>query len=133
VVPFALRQVAGQPRADIEPVLVTHGFAADPAELARFREQTSIWLTAVAAPTQMPFGAVLNRAADHASGELFLKLDDDDWYGRDFVLALLLAREYSGAEIVGCPPEFTFIEPLWLTTRRREVTEQYRPVVAGGG
>jgi GT2 family glycosyltransferase len=25
-----------------------------------------------------------------------------------------------------------FVEPLWVTVRRRDATEQYRPVVAGG-
>jgi GT2 family glycosyltransferase len=63
---------------------------------------------------------------------VLLKMDDDDWYGPDFVTDLLLARDYSGADVVGCPPEFMFVEPLWVTVRRRDATEQYRPVVAGG-
>ena len=59
-------------------------------------------------------------------------MDDDDWYGRDFLADLLLARRYSGADVVGTPPEFTFVEPLWLTVRRQDATEAFRPVVAGG-
>jgi glycosyltransferase involved in cell wall biosynthesis len=132
MLPFALRQVARQRRVEVELVLSTHGFVADPEVVASFRESTDIALTELQSPADLSFGSVLNQAADHASGDVYLKMDDDDWYGRDFTLDLLLAREYSGAEVVGCPPEFIFVEPLWLTTRRRGVTEQYRPVVAGG-
>jgi hypothetical protein len=59
-------------------------------------------------------------------------MDDDDWYSPDFASDLLLARSYSGAALVGCFPEFNFIEPLWLTTRRPAPSEVYGPYVAGG-
>jgi hypothetical protein len=59
-------------------------------------------------------------------------MDDDDWYGPEFVSDLLLARSYSGADVVGTPPEFIYVEPLDVTVRRRDVTERFRPVVAGG-
>lgn len=130
-VPFALRQVARQRGVVLELVVVTHGFAADESTLAAFRA-TGVPLTALEAPADEPFGAILNRAVRAASGDVLLKVDDDDWYGRDFVADLLLAREYSGADVVGTPPELTFVEPLWLTVRRQDATEAYRPVVAGG-
>ena len=130
-VPFVLRQVARQRGVDLELVLVTHGFAADETALAAFRAAGAP-LTALEAPADEPFGAILNRAVRAAGGDVLLKVDDDDWYGRDFVADLLLAREYSGADVVGTPPEFTFVEPLWLTVRRQDATEAYRPVVAGG-
>ncbi len=131
-VTFALRQVSRQRGVDLELVLVTHGFAADPAVLEEFRRSTDVPLSAIEAPADLMFGAVLNLAARAASGDLLLKMDDDDWYGRDFLADLLLARRYSGADVVGTPPEFTFVEPLWLTVRRQDATEAFRPVVAGG-
>jgi hypothetical protein len=130
-VAFALRQVARQRGVDLELVLVTHGFTPAGSDLAAFRT-TGAPLTVLEAPGDEPFGAILNRAVRAASGDVLLKVDDDDWYGRDFVGDLLLAREYSGADVVGTPPEFTFVEPLWLTVRRQDATEAYRPVVAGG-
>ncbi|RYU14511.1 glycosyltransferase [Nocardioides iriomotensis] len=130
-VAFALRQVARQRDVDLELVLVTHGFTAAEADLVAFRA-TGTPLTVLEAPGDEPFGAILNRAVRAASGDVLLKVDDDDWYGRDFVADLLLARDYSGAEVVGTPPEFTFVEPLWLTVRRQDATEAHRPVVAGG-
>jgi hypothetical protein len=132
MVPFALRQLARQREADFEVILAAHGFEADPDVLDWFREHCPAPLTAFIADPGTLFGEVLNQAASRATGDVLLKMDDDDWYGPEFIADLLLARGYSGAEIVGCPPEFTFVEPLWLTTRRPDDTEVYRPFVAGG-
>jgi hypothetical protein len=129
---FALRQLARQRWGSLEVVLATHGFEPDAGVLAAFRESTSVPMTTLTVDSSVPFGQVLNAAAERASGELLAKLDDDDWYAPDFLGDLQLAHGYSGAELVGCPPEFTFIEPLWLTTRRATPTEVYRPFVAGG-
>jgi hypothetical protein len=130
-VPFALRQVARQRGVDLELVLVTHGFTAAEADLGAFRA-SGVPLTVIEAPAREAFGAILNTAAAAAGGDVLLKMDDDDWYGRDFVSDLLLARSYSGADIVGTPPEFTYLEPLDATVRRQDATEAYRPIVAGG-
>ena len=89
-------------------------------------------MTAVGRSADRSFGNVLDDGARRASGDVLLKMDDDDWYGPDFVTDLLLARGYSGADLVGCPPEFLFVEPLWVTVRRRDATERYTSVVAGG-
>ncbi|HET6652578.1 MAG TPA: hypothetical protein VFH10_08050 [Nocardioides sp.] len=130
-VAFALRQVARQRGVDLELVLVTHGFEAGDADLEAFKA-TGVHLTVLEAGVDRPFGAILNLAARAASGDVFLKMDDDDWYGRDFASDLLLARAYSGADVVGTPPEFTYVEPLGTTVRRQDATEAFRPIVAGG-
>ena len=75
---------------------------------------------------------LLNEAARRAAGDVLLKMDDDDWYGPDFVTDLLMARAHSGADVVGCPPEFVFVEQLGLTVRRRDPTERFGGIVAGG-
>jgi hypothetical protein len=129
---FALRQLARQRWGSFEVVLATHGFDPDPAVLSTFREATSVPVTTMTVDSSVPFGQVLNAAAERANGDLLVKVDDDDWYSPDFLGDLKLAHDYSGAQLVGCPPEFTFIEPLWLTTRRATSTEVYRPFVAGG-
>jgi hypothetical protein len=128
----ALRQVGRQRGADLELQLTTHGFDPEPALLEAFTERSGVPVTAVAAPTDRSFGNVLDDGARRASGDVLLKMDDDDWYGPDFVTDLLLARSYSGADLVGCPPEFLFVEPLWVTVRRKDATERYTSVVAGG-
>jgi hypothetical protein len=131
MLPFAIRQIARQRYSALEVVVAAHGFELSVDDL---RELAPLGLAAqaVSVGADVPFGDALNFAADRASGDLFVKMDDDDWYGPDFVSDLELARMYSGADIVGCPPEFTFLEHLWLTTRSRAPTEVYRRVVAGG-
>lgn len=129
---FALRQIARQRGADFEVVLVTHGFEADEDVVGSFRSSTGVALTTLSAEPSEFFGSLLNRAARVASGDHLLKMDDDDWYGPDFVADLLLAQSYSGADIVGCGAEFTFLQQLWMTARRDGPSEAFQPFVAGG-
>ena len=128
MLPFALRQVSRQRGVDLELVLATHGFTADSDTLV----DCDLPVTVVEAPSEVTFGEVLNQAAARAQGDLLAKMDDDDWYSPDFLADLVLAQRYSGAALVGCFPELTFIEPLWLTTRRPAPSEIYGPYVAGG-
>jgi hypothetical protein len=132
MLPFALGQAARQRGSEVEVVLATHGFDADPATLGAFRESCPTPLVTVHVEASVHFGEVLNRAASVASGDLLLKMDDDDWYGPDFVADLVSAHGYSGAQVVGCAPEFTFLEELSLTTRWATPTEVFRPFIAGG-
>jgi glycosyltransferase involved in cell wall biosynthesis len=132
MVDFALRQVARQRHAGGEVVLAAHGFEVD-TSMTRALDGVHQWqLQVLSVDRAVPFGAVLNRAAERASGDVLLKMDDDDWYGPEFVSDLLLARGYSGADIVGMLAEFSFLEPLWLTVRRPDLTECYSTFVAGG-
>jgi hypothetical protein len=61
-----------------------------------------------------------------------LKMDDDDWYSSDFVADLLLARAYSGAQMVGTPAEFHYLAEKDVTVRRGHKAELYAPFIAGG-
>ena len=78
------------------------------------------------------FGAVLNEAAARASGTFLLKMDDDDWYGPDFISDLLLAHSYSGAQVVGMVPEFVYLAAIGVTVHREQITEQITNFIAGG-
>jgi len=129
---FALRQVARQRGVQLELVLATHGHDADERLVTDLSESTPVRVTCLSGPADEAFGSLLNRAAERAGGDLLLKMDDDDWYGPDFVTDLLMARDYSGADLTGTPPEFTYVEPLGVTVHRRNLTEAFRPVVAGG-
>jgi hypothetical protein len=132
MVAFALRQVAKQLDASGEVILSTHGFEADESIRSALDDVPGWELRLIAQPATMPFGTVLNQAAERATGDLLLKMDDDDWYGPHFVADLVDARVYSGADIVGTPAEFIFLTPLWRTVRRPDFTERYAPIVAGG-
>jgi len=130
---FALRQVAKQVGAQLQLVLAPHGFSPDPGEV---REHAGPALAdrVVLVPQEesVLFGDVLAAAVAAADGDLVLKMDDDDWYASDFVADLLLAREYSGAEVVGTPAELHYLVEKDVTVRRGHRAELYAPFVAGG-
>ena len=127
---FALRQLARQRGVRLEVVVGTHGWSVDEDEVrarlaghdvvVRPHDRTAL------------FGDVLDDAARAASGEVLLKVDDDDWYSPFAVHDLLLARRFTGADVVGMPSEFVFLEELGVTVRRNHPTEIFNRFVAGG-
>ncbi len=128
----ALGQVGRQRGVDaLELVLATHGFAPDPA---RVRELLGSDLPVTVLPQEEStvFGDVLGAAAAAATGDLVLKMDDDDWYATEFVADLLRARAYSGADLVGCADELYYLTDRDLTVQRRHPGELYTQWVAGG-
>lgn len=127
---FALRQLARQRDADFELVLATHGWEADEAQVREALPGREVVLVPRSQDTF--FGDVLNDAYEAASGDVLLKVDDDDWYGPHAVVDLLLARRYSGADVVGMPSEFVHLAELGITTRRNHPTEIFNRFVAGG-
>ncbi len=119
----ALAQVRQQRGVErLELVLAPHGF--DPGDVPN--------ATVVPQPESEVFGDVLNAAVSVASGDVVVKMDDDDWYAPDFVADLLRARAYSGADLVGTADEFYYLADRDLTVQRRHPGEFYTQWVAGG-
>ena len=131
---FALKQVGRQRGIDVELVVAAHGFEPD---VGQVREQLhGRAVEVVSLPPDTLFGDVLNAGVAASSGDVVVKMDDDDFYGPDFLLDLFLAREYSGADVVGTPAEFVYLEDLNRTVRRtgtpRDASERFANLVAGG-
>ncbi|MFI9588898.1 glycosyltransferase [Nonomuraea sp. NPDC052265] len=132
MVPFALRQITRQRDAQLEVVLALHGVPREHPDVAAALAAFDGPLTVYEADPGAVFGEVLNEAAARASGSFLLKMDDDDWYGPDFLADLLLAHAYSGAQVVGTVPEFVYLASIDVTVHRSQVTEQITSFVAGG-
>lgn len=127
---FALRQIARQRGADVELVLAAHGFEPDPDVVRRaLGDRPHQILTFDEGDF---FGDVLTGAARAASSGVLLKVDDDDWYSPDAVHDLLMARRFSGADVVGMPSEFVYLQRDDVTVRRSHPTEIFARFVAGG-
>ncbi|GII62972.1 hypothetical protein Skr01_30570 [Sphaerisporangium krabiense] len=132
LVPFALGQIARQRGVDLEVILTLHGVPADAPEVAAAVRDFPRPVTIVEAGAELPFGAVLNRAASRAGGAYLSKWDDDDWYGPDHLADMALARAYSGAELVGAASEFFYLRQIDVTIRRDWTSETMSNHVAGG-
>ncbi|RKS10751.1 glycosyltransferase involved in cell wall biosynthesis [Nocardiopsis sp. Huas11] len=134
MVGFALRQVARQRGVDVELVLALHGFGQDApgvrSQVAAFRASGHAAVVFEAEPDAV-FGSVLNAAIERAGGPLVAKMDDDDWYGPDHLADLVLARRYSGADLVGCATEYHHLEGPDVTVRRLVHSERFARHVTG--
>ena len=72
-------------------------------------------------PTGLPLGEKLNRGASQARGWLCQKMDDDDWYGPDFLRTMVDALLDSWR--VACRPTVAFVAPfLFFDLARWEVS-----------
>ncbi len=127
---FALRQIARQRGADIELVLAAHGFTPDAEAVRRALGDRPHQVLTFGRDEF--FGDVLTSAAHAASSEVLLKVDDDDWYAPDAVHDLLMARRFSGADVVGMPSEYVYLQRDDLTVRRSHPSEIFARFVAGG-
>ena len=109
LLPQALAAVARQRYPRLELVLALHGNDGALPDVRRRVAELPLPGRVVAAPGSAPLGAALNAAAAAADGELLTKMDDDDRYGADHVWDLVLARAYSGAELIGKGAEFVYL------------------------
>jgi hypothetical protein len=126
----ALAQVARQRGAEIELVLAAHGFEPDPGRVRELLGPLPFEL--VPRPVETLFGRVLAEASAVASGQVLLKMDDDDWYGPEVVADLLRARAQSGAPVVGSAAEYVYLTDRDVTVRQHFPAERYTNFVAGG-
>ncbi len=104
---YALDSVARQTYPNLELVLALHGEGF--GNIARQLSELRYPVTVLRTPASEPLGAVLNAATEASGGTLLTKMDDDDVYGADHVWDLVLAREYSGAQLVGKFREFVYL------------------------
>lgn len=97
-----LDSVSRQCEVDIELILLTHGFEGDADRIALRAKRLGISeCVVVAADIEQSLGSCLNRLVHIASGDVITKMDDDDYYGDNYLRDLLHALRFSEAEIVG--------------------------------
>jgi len=130
--PHALAAVARQTYPRLELVLALHGEGFDDVErrVAGVPHPTKV----VRVAAREPLGAVLNVATAASSGTLLTKMDDDDLYGADHVWDLVLAHEYSQAQVVGKGVEFVYLAASDQTIHQLSGDgEHYRARTLAGG
>ncbi len=129
--------VGAQTYPRLELVLALHGDGFDgDAEIAALARDLPHPVRAVRVDGSEPLGAVLRAAAAAAGGTLLTKMDDDDHYGAEHVWDLVLAHEYSQAQLIGKSAEYVYLERLDKTVRdaqRQKFSERYIPFVGVSG
>ena len=131
-VPWALANVARQTYPAVELVLALHGegFAGIERHLAQLPQPAKV----LRVPASDSLGAVLNAATRTATGALLAKMDDDDLYAPDHLWDLVLAREYSQAQLVGKWLEYVYLAAADRTIRwRNGGGERYCATSPAGG
>ena len=77
-------------------------------------------------------GAYLNRGVEAASGEYIAKMDDDDYYGERYLSDMMLAANFSDAEVLGKGTYFVYMESgNKMVLRERKAEHQYVSFVTG--
>ena len=129
--------VRSQTYPRLELVLALHGdgFGGD-SEIAALTGTLQHPVRVVRVDADEPLGSVLNAAVEASSGGLLTKMDDDDFYAREHVWDLVLAHEYSRAELVGKSAEYVYLERLDKTVRdthRQRFSERFIPFIGVSG
>ncbi len=115
----------------LQLVIGLHGDIADPALIRELLPERDVAIVQI--DGQLPFGAAMQRACAVADGALLTKIDDDDVYGSQHIWDLVLAKMYSGAEIVGKALDWIYLADEDTTIFRPVyAAERYAKFVAGG-
>ncbi len=124
----ALARISAQTAARLDVSLVLHGDNFAGVDLPDHPLVSAV----TRAPDSWTLGSCLNAAFDQAGGMFVAKMDDDDHYGPEHLADLLLAHDYSQADIVGKQAEFVFLADSNVTIRRPlGPSERRRSHVAG--
>lgn len=110
--------VDAQSYPQVELVAALHGDGFEPGLAERQLEQLGVPAQAVRVPQDRSLGEVLNAALEASSGALVAKFDDDDLYSPEHLWDLVLAAEYSGAEVVTKASEYVYLAGADRTVRR---------------
>ena len=114
----AVAAVASQTYPRIELVLAPHGDGFSQAEIDSALRGFPHPIEVLPVSGDKPLGTVLKVATAIAAGSLITKFDDDDIYGTEHLWDLVLAYEYSRAELVGKAAEFVYLAGHDRTLRR---------------
>ena len=114
-------QLSQQHHENLHVIYVAHGPGHDLEKIRQaFSGLESIEVLALP-DANATLGEALNLALDHCQTDLVTKIDDDDFYGPDYIHSSIAAYKYNGHEgvgIVGCGSAYCFVEDRDLLTLR---------------
>lgn len=132
-----VKMMAAQTHENLQLIYVAHGPHHDINALHRtFAKLKSVQILSLPDPEE-PLGAALNLALDHCSTDICAKIDDDDFYGPNYIRSSLSALRYSGHDgvgIVGRERAYVYVQERDLTAIRYSASHEnsLRSRVYGG-
>ena len=128
-----IAQVTRQTYEPRELVVCLHGDEFAPGTSDRVRSLYPGECQVIRVDGELTLGDALNAGVEASKGELVTKMDDDDYYSTEHLWDLVLALEYSGADLTGKGAEFVYLQWIDLTMRRfMGDGESDHPRLAGG-
>lgn len=118
-VPEAVRRFAAQTYPRKELVVGCHRFSADAiADVVR-EVEGSLPIRVMEFDESFSLGRCLNAAIEETPASLIAKIDDDDFYGPNYLEDAVQANRYAGAPLVGKGATFIYLESRGETLLRR--------------
>lgn len=128
-----MASVGRQAGVDMELVLLTHGFESDPRQVRSIARDHGIGnVVLLSATRDVTLGECLNRSVKASSCDVLSKMDDDDYYGPNYMRDLLHALEFSKAAVVGKQAHYMhFLSQGATLLRSAHKEHRYSRLVAG--
>ena len=130
-VKFAIENYRKQVYAEKELLLVLNNAIFDVESIeAQARDLNNVRIVQV--DGRATLGESLNRGVEEASGYYIAKMDDDDYYGENYLSDMMLAADFSGAEILGKGTYFVHMKARNITAVRSVASQhEFTDFVAG--
>ena len=129
----SMQQIAKLDYPNLQLVVGLHGLELTSARIAELKDLAGREIEFISISSNLSFGAAMQLVSQSADGELITKMDDDDYYGSNHLWDLVLARMYSGAQVVGKALDWIYLEGEDTTVfRPTYAAEKYSFFIAGG-
>jgi hypothetical protein len=115
----AARRFADQTYPRKQLVIGCHRFGTDRVAEVVADLEGQLPIRVMAFDESVPLGRCLNLAIDTAPASLIAKIDDDDFYGPNYLEDAVQANRYARAPLVGKGATFTYLENRGETLLRR--------------
>lgn len=132
-VDHVLKSLGDQQHVDLQVAFLAHGWPVDESELKERAHTHGLDdVIVLSADMDVPLGACLNRLVQSAEADVVAKVDDDDFYGPDYLSDQLYALDYSQADVVGKRAHYVHLTGPAVTALRFPAYEhQYTHFVMG--
>lgn len=126
------RNLGQQTYSDCRLYLAGHGVEFDEARVSQLAADHGVDVADVTRiSSDIPLGEVFNRGFAQTSAPVIAKMDDDDYYGPEYLSDLKAALDYSGADVAGKWSHYAYLESSDLLVHRfKEYEFRFSELVA---